>query len=110
MVDFTSFLHNSCSIMQIPPLLFDSILTRLVLSAFCRSSSAKKREGDLAAALSRASTLETQLNKSEAALTTALSQNTSLSSELTDVKGQLAKVGTAAPPSLVLRKSWSITR
>lgn len=102
---FPSFSHYFCSIL----LLFDSILTCLLSSAFCRSSSVKKREGDLAAALSRASTLETQLNKSEAALTTALSQNASLSSELTDFKSQLAKVGTAAAPSLVLQNSGSLS-
>lgn len=79
-------------------LLFRSVLIRVLSSAFCRSTSAKKREGDLAAALSRASTLETQLNKSEAVLTTAQSQNASLNSELMDVKSQLAKVGTAALP------------
>lgn len=56
------------------------------------SFSAKKREGDLAAALSRASNLESQLNKSDADLSTALSQNASLTSELMDVKNQLAKV------------------
>lgn len=55
-------------------------------------SSAKKRESDLAAALSRASGLETQLNKSEAALSTALSQNATLTSDLADVNSQLAKV------------------
>lgn len=66
-------------------------------SAFFLPSSAKKREGDLTAALSRASSLETQLNKSEASLTTALSQNASLTSELMDVNGQLAKVCIARP-------------
>ncbi|XP_047231134.1 lamin-B2 [Girardinichthys multiradiatus] len=53
--------------------------------------SAKKKDSDLAAALSRANGLEGQLNKSEAALSTALSQNTALTSELADVKNQLAK-------------------
>lgn len=43
--------------------------------------------------MSRASGLEAQLNKNEAALSTALSQNTALSSELADVKSLLAKVG-----------------
>lgn len=82
-----------------------SVLTRLVWCAFSLSSSGKKREGDLAAALSRASTLETQLNKSEAALTTALSQNASLTSELMEVKGQLAKVCIAGPLCLALGRS-----
>lgn len=59
-------------------------------------SSAKKRESDLAAALSRASGLETQLNKSEAALSTALSQNATLTSDLADVNSQLAKVCTSS--------------
>lgn len=58
-------------------------------------SSAKKKDSDLATAVSRASGLEGQLNKSEAALSTALSQNAALTSELADVKSQLAKVGTA---------------
>lgn len=57
-------------------------------------SSVKKKDGDLAAALSRAGGLEGQLNKSEAALSTALSQNAALTSELADVKNLLAKVGT----------------
>lgn len=52
-------------------------------------SSIKKKDGDLAAAMSRASGLEAQLNKNE----TALSQNAALSSELADVKNLLAKVG-----------------
>uniref|UniRef100_A0A7N8WSF3 Lamin B2 n=1 Tax=Mastacembelus armatus TaxID=205130 RepID=A0A7N8WSF3_9TELE len=52
---------------------------------------AKKKDSDLAAAVSRASGLEGQLNKSEAALSTALSQNTALTSELSDVKSLLAK-------------------
>lgn len=56
-------------------------------------SSIKKKDGDLAAAMSRASGLEAQLNKNEAALSTALSQNAALSSELADVKSLLAKVG-----------------
>lgn len=43
--------------------------------------------------MSRASGLEAQLNKNEAALSTALSQNAALSSELADVKSLLAKVG-----------------
>uniref|UniRef100_A0A8D0A9J8 Lamin B2 n=1 Tax=Sander lucioperca TaxID=283035 RepID=A0A8D0A9J8_SANLU len=50
-----------------------------------------KKESDLAAAVSRAGGLEAQLNKSEASLSTALSQNAALSSELADVKGLLAK-------------------
>uniref|UniRef100_A0A7N8YJL4 Lamin B2 n=1 Tax=Mastacembelus armatus TaxID=205130 RepID=A0A7N8YJL4_9TELE len=50
-----------------------------------------KKDSDLAAAVSRASGLEGQLNKSEAALSTALSQNTALTSELSDVKSLLAK-------------------
>lgn len=55
-------------------------------------SSVKKKEGDLAAAMSRASVLQDQLNKSEAALSTALSQNAALTSELADVNSLLAKV------------------
>ncbi|XP_058494007.1 lamin-B2 [Solea solea] len=51
----------------------------------------KKKDGDLAAALSRASGLEAQLNKSEASLSTALSQNAALTADLADLKGQLAK-------------------
>uniref|UniRef100_A0A8C5AV61 Lamin B2 n=1 Tax=Gadus morhua TaxID=8049 RepID=A0A8C5AV61_GADMO len=50
-----------------------------------------KKDGDLAAAVSRASALEGQLNQSEAALATALSQNAALSAELGDVKSMLAK-------------------
>ncbi|XP_060934351.1 lamin-B2 [Limanda limanda] len=53
--------------------------------------SVKKKDGDLAAALSRASGLEGQLHKSEAALSTAVSQNAALTSELADVKSLLAK-------------------
>lgn len=56
--------------------------------------SSKKKDSDLAAALSRANGLEGQLNKSEATLATALSQNAALISELADVKNQLVKVGT----------------
>uniref|UniRef100_A0A7N6BMF1 Lamin B2 n=1 Tax=Anabas testudineus TaxID=64144 RepID=A0A7N6BMF1_ANATE len=53
--------------------------------------SVKKKDSDLAAAVSRAIGLEGQLNKSEAALSTALSQNAALASELADVKSLLAK-------------------
>uniref|UniRef100_A0AAQ4RW08 Lamin B2 n=1 Tax=Gasterosteus aculeatus aculeatus TaxID=481459 RepID=A0AAQ4RW08_GASAC len=53
--------------------------------------SAKKKDGDLAAAVFRANGLEGQLHKSEAALSTALSQNAALTSELADVKSLLAK-------------------
>ena len=60
---------------------------------FLLCSSVKKKDCDLAAALSRGNGLEGQLNKSEAALSTALSQNTALTSELADVRSQLAKVG-----------------
>uniref|UniRef100_A0A8P4GPP2 Lamin B2 n=1 Tax=Dicentrarchus labrax TaxID=13489 RepID=A0A8P4GPP2_DICLA len=52
---------------------------------------AKKKDSELAAAVSRAIGLEGQLNKSEAALATALSQNAALTSELADVKSLLAK-------------------
>lgn len=55
-------------------------------------ASLKKKDGDLSAAVSRASALEGQLNQSEAALATALSQNTALIAELGDVKSMLAKV------------------
>uniref|UniRef100_A0A3B4XHL2 Lamin B2 n=1 Tax=Seriola lalandi dorsalis TaxID=1841481 RepID=A0A3B4XHL2_SERLL len=51
----------------------------------------EKKDSDLAAAVSRASSLEGQLNKSEASLSTALSQNAALTSELADVKSLLAK-------------------
>lgn len=64
-------------------------------SALPCCSSARKKESDLAAAVSRASALEGQLNKSEAALSTALSQNAALTSELADVNSLLAKVCTA---------------
>lgn len=57
-------------------------------------SSAKKKDGDLAAAMSRAGGLEGQLHKSEAALSTALSQNAALTCELADLKSVLAKVST----------------
>ncbi|KAM4548470.1 lamin-B2 [Odontesthes bonariensis] len=53
--------------------------------------SVKKKDCDLAAAVSRGNGLEGQLNKSEAALSTALSQNAALTSELADVRSQLAK-------------------
>lgn len=43
----------------------------------------------------RANGLEGQLHKSEAALSTALSQNAALTSELADVKSLLAKVSGA---------------
>lgn len=42
--------------------------------------------------MSRASGLEGQLNKSEAALSTALSQNAALTSELAEVNSLLTKV------------------
>lgn len=61
-------------------------------------SSAKKKDSDLVAAVSRASGLEGQLNKSEATLSTALSQNAALTSELADAKNLLAKVCTAVFP------------
>lgn len=53
--------------------------------------SLKKKDGDLAAAVSRAAVLEGQLNQSEAALTTTLSQNSALTAELGDIKSMLAK-------------------
>lgn len=56
------------------------------------SSSVKKKDADLVATMSRASDLQDQLNKSEAALCTALSQNAALTSELADVNSLLAKV------------------
>lgn len=58
-------------------------------------SSVKKKDGDLVATMSRASALQDQLNKSEASLSTALSQNAALSSELADVNSLLAKVCTS---------------
>ncbi|XP_077572491.1 lamin-B2 isoform X2 [Stigmatopora nigra] len=51
----------------------------------------KKKDGDLAAATSRAAALESQLNQSEAALSTALGQNAALTSDLLDVRALLAK-------------------
>lgn len=60
----------------------------------CLCFSGKKKDNDLAAALSRAAGLEAQLNKSEASLSTALSQNAGLTSDLADLKSQLAKVCT----------------
>ncbi len=65
-------------------------------------SSAKKKDSDLAAAMSRASGLEGQLNKTEATLSTALSQNAALTSELADVNSLLAKV--CAPRFSALKK------
>ncbi|KAM9772709.1 lamin-B2-like isoform X2 [Syngnathus typhle] len=53
--------------------------------------SGKKKDGDLAAAMSRAGPLEIQLNQSAAALSTALSQNAALSADLLEVKNLLAK-------------------
>lgn len=69
---------------------FDTI----TVFSFLHACSAKKKDSDLAAAVSRASGLEGQLNKSEAALSTAQSQNAALTSELADVKCLLAKVCT----------------
>ncbi|XP_061121900.1 lamin-B2-like isoform X2 [Syngnathus typhle] len=54
-------------------------------------TSGKKKDGDLAAAMSRAGALESQLNQSAAALSTALSQNAALSADLLEVKNLLAK-------------------
>ena len=54
--------------------------------------SVKKKDGDLAVALGRAKDLEAQLNQSEAALNTALSQNHALAAELGDLNAELAKV------------------
>ncbi|XP_077439889.1 lamin-B2 isoform X2 [Vanacampus margaritifer] len=51
----------------------------------------KKKDSDLAAAMSRVGALESQLNQSEAALSTALSQNAALTADLLEVKGLLAK-------------------
>lgn len=53
--------------------------------------SVKKKDGELATALSRAGLLEDKVNQSEAALSTALSQSSALSAELGELKGQLAK-------------------
>lgn len=63
-----------------------------MLLFFSWLSSVKKKEGDLVAAMSRAGVLQDQLNKNEAALSTALSQNAALTSELADVNSLLAKV------------------
>lgn len=65
-----------------------------------RLSSVKKKEGDLAASMSRAGVLQDQLNKSEAALSTALSQNAGLTSELAEVNSLLAKVCVCVPTDL----------
>uniref|UniRef100_A0A7N6BYP5 Lamin B2 n=1 Tax=Anabas testudineus TaxID=64144 RepID=A0A7N6BYP5_ANATE len=61
------------------------------VQAELEEATVKKKDSDLAAAVSRAIGLEGQLNKSEAALSTALSQNAALASELADVKSLLAK-------------------
>ncbi|XP_057697811.1 lamin-B2 [Corythoichthys intestinalis] len=53
--------------------------------------SGKKKDGDLAAATSRAAALESKLNQNEAALSTAVGQNAALTSDLVEVKGLLAK-------------------
>lgn len=60
------------------------------------TSSVNKKDDDLAEALSRASGLEDELHKNEAALSTAVSQNATLTSELADVKRLLDKVNTAS--------------
>ncbi|XP_036442609.1 lamin-B2 [Colossoma macropomum] len=51
----------------------------------------KKRDGDLALAQARIRELESQYNQSEAALSTAVSENAALSAELADLKNQLSK-------------------
>uniref|UniRef100_A0AAR2IK91 Lamin B2 n=1 Tax=Pygocentrus nattereri TaxID=42514 RepID=A0AAR2IK91_PYGNA len=51
----------------------------------------KKRDGDLALAQARIRDLESQYNQSEAALSTAVSENAALSAELADLKNQLSK-------------------
>lgn len=61
----------------------------------------------MAAAVSRASALEGQLNQSEAALATALSQNAALSAELGDVKSMLAKVRVTPSRFTTLRRGNS---
>ena len=70
------------------------------------SFSVKKKDNDLAAVVSRASGLEGQLNKSEAALSTALSQNAALTAELADVKSQLAKVFSTRLYVVYLKGIW----
>ncbi|XP_053490245.1 lamin-B2 [Ictalurus furcatus] len=55
------------------------------------TKSFKKRDGDLALAQARIKELESQYNQSEASLATALSENTALCAEITDLKNQLAK-------------------
>uniref|UniRef100_A0AAR2K0P9 Lamin B2 n=1 Tax=Pygocentrus nattereri TaxID=42514 RepID=A0AAR2K0P9_PYGNA len=52
----------------------------------------KKRDGDLALAQARIRDLESQYNQSEAALSTAVSENAALSAELADLKNQLSKI------------------
>ncbi|XP_076134775.1 lamin-B2 [Alosa pseudoharengus] len=51
----------------------------------------KKRDGDLVLAQARIKELEGQFNQSEAALNTALSENSALSAEIADLKARLAK-------------------
>lgn len=48
--------------------------------------------------MSRAAVLQEQLNKSEAALSTALSQNAGLTSDLAEVNNLLAKVCMSTGP------------
>ncbi|XP_027015304.1 lamin-B2 [Tachysurus fulvidraco] len=55
------------------------------------TKSYKKKDGDLALAQTRIKELESQFNQSEASLSTALSENASLSAEVADLKNQLAK-------------------
>lgn len=50
--------------------------------------------------MSRAGVLQDQLNKSEAALSTALSQNAALTSELAEVNSLLAKVCMSTEPDI----------
>lgn len=63
---------------------------------FVVSFSYKKKDGDLLLAQARIKELEGQFNQSEAALNTALSENSALSAELADLKARLAKVGRSA--------------
>ncbi|XP_035378989.1 lamin-B2 [Electrophorus electricus] len=51
----------------------------------------KKKDGDLVFVQARVKELESQYNQSEAALSTAVSENAALSAELGDLKAQLAK-------------------
>lgn len=56
------------------------------------SSSLKKKDGDLASALTRIKELDSLYIRSEAALSAARSESASLGAELADLKAQITKV------------------